>query len=57
MKFYWWDDAIAEARAFAQWTGLRHKVKGVLEGGLWFWVVEPGEPLKATTTVRLEVCS
>lgn len=58
MKFHWWDDARDQARALAQWTNLRHSVRGVLEDGLWLWVVEPGEPLgQAASVARLEVCS
>lgn len=41
MIFWWWEDAVDQARALAQWTDMRHKVKGARVGGLWWWVVEP----------------
>jgi hypothetical protein len=53
VKFYWWDDAIVQARALAQWTNLRHKVRGVLEEGLWWWIIEPGQPLEVQAAARI----
>lgn len=53
MTLTWWDDAVAEARAWAQWTGMRHRVKGVKINGLWCWRVEPSEIAKPV----LEACS
>lgn len=55
MKFHWWDDAVWAARAYAQWTNLRHKVKGVLEDGLWLWVIEPGEPLEVDWSAAIAI--
>lgn len=38
MKFYWWDDAVAEARDLARDTGIRHRV---FFGRDEWWTVEP----------------
>lgn len=63
MRFHWWDDARDTARWYAQWTGLRHSVRGERVDGLWLWRVEAGEPLGTALEILeplgplLEVCS
>lgn len=51
MTFTWWEDAVAQATALAQWTDMKHTVKGIHVGNFWWWTVAPAD------VSLLEACS